>query len=121
MTTSSRKAKGRNLQKIVRETFRDIGQQFGLVDGDIESRGMGQNGEDVIFSPAAQRVFGKLAIECKNHEALNVVGTFWQHAPKYFPDSTPLLVTKKNRTEPLVTLRLEDFMLILERSCRVSS
>lgn len=108
MLTSSAKAKGRKLQQFFRDVLREIGSNFGLKAGDIESRGMGQSGTDIILSPAAINVFGDLAIECKNKETLNVVTTFWEHAAKY-PKSVPFLVHKKNNTTPLVTLRVEDF------------
>jgi hypothetical protein len=76
---------------------------------------MGANGVDIMFSPAARRVFGPLAIECKNVEALNVVSTFLAHAEKY-PQDIPYLVHKRNRTVPLCTLRFTDLLRLLERS-----
>lgn len=115
MLTSSAKSKGRSLQCKVRDAFRYIGSKKGLEDDDVLSRGMGQNGVDVMFSPAASKVFGKISIEAKNHEKLNVVGVFWQHYNKY-KETLVLLCHKRNRTEPLVTLRLSDFMAIYERS-----
>jgi hypothetical protein len=116
MTTKSRKAKGRNLQKLVCSALLTrLGESRGLQADDILSRSMGCNGTDVILSPAAQRALGKLAIECKNVEALNVVSTFWQHAPRY-TTQLPLLIHKKRKTEPLVTLKLEDFLVIYDRS-----
>ncbi len=73
---------------------------------------MGQNGVDVMLSPAAKRLFGRLAIECKNTESLNVVGTFWENAKKY-PKDLPLLFHKKNNTTPLVTVPMSYFMSLL--------
>jgi hypothetical protein len=110
MKTSSAKAKGRKLQQEVRDALRVVGTAYGLVDGDIESRGMGQNGVDVILSPAAQRVF-PLSIECKQVEKLNVVGVFYEHFEKY-KDSADLklLIHGRNRTEPMVTMKFTDFI-----------
>ena len=113
MRTSSAKAKGRLLQQKVRDALRIAGASHGLVDGDIESRGMGQNGVDVILSPAAQKVFN-LLIECKQVEKLNVVGVFYEHFAKYADKpGLKLLIHGRNRTEPMVTLKFEDFMKLL--------
>jgi hypothetical protein len=118
MKTSSAKAKGRKLQQKVRDALRQIGKRHGLVDGDIESRGMGQNGCDIILSPAALRVFN-LAVECKQVEKLQVVPTFLEHLGKYAGDnSLKVLIHGKNRIEPLVTMRFEDFVALLEKGNR---
>jgi hypothetical protein len=114
VTTKSRKAKGRSLQQTIRNSLREIGVQYGLVDDDIESRGMGQNGVDIILTPAAKKVFGDLAIEAKNHQQINLTSTFWQHAPRY-PKAVNLLVSKKNRTLPLVTMTLSDYLDMLRK------
>ncbi len=115
MTTASCKAKGRALQQTFRNVLRDLGFPYFLEDDDIQSTGMGQSGVDVTLSPAATKVFGKLAIECKNVEALNVVKIFWDHAAKY-PGQVALLVHKKNKTKPLVTMTLEDWSVMFEKS-----
>lgn len=115
MKTSSCKAKGRTLQKMIRDRLRKIGKKYGLIEGDIESRGMGQNGTDVILSPQANLVFGRLAVECKNQESLNVTGTYLGHASKY-PGHIPLLVHKRNKQPALVTLSLDDFILYFEEA-----
>jgi hypothetical protein len=115
MTTASCKAKGRVLQQTFRDCLRNAGHNHGLFFDDIKSTGMGQSGVDIQLSPAARKVFGNLTVECKNMEALNVVKVFWDHAVKY-PESCPLLVHKRNKTMPLVTLRLSDFMVMFERS-----
>ena len=113
MKTSSAKAKGRLLQQKVRDALRTAGAPYGLVDGDIESRGMGQNGVDVILSPAAQKVFD-LLIECKQVEKLNVVGVFYEHFEKYAAQpGLKLLIHGRNRTEPMVTMKFSDFMDLL--------
>jgi len=114
MKTSSAKAKGRRLQQEVCRLLRELGKPYGLVDDDLTSRGMGQNGTDVVFSPAARRVVN-CSIECKNVEKLNVVTVFLEHFEKYKQDdSLKLLVHSRNHTEPMVTLRLSDFMEIFK-------
>lgn len=115
MKIQSGKAKGRRLQQFVCSALLDIGAKFGLEAGDIASCSMGANGLDVILSPLARRIFGPLAIECKNRETLNVTTIFEEHARKY-PDSVPMVVHKRNFSERLVTLRLSDFLHIFNRS-----
>ncbi len=88
----------------------------GLEDADIQSRGMGQAGEDVIVSPAARKVID-WDIEAKNVECLNVTTTFWKHFEKYSnKPSLKLLIHTKNRSEPLVTMRFDDFLEIFKRT-----
>lgn len=115
MTTASKKSKGRNLQKLTCQGFFDIGCKYGLQDGDVTSRSMGCAGVDVILSPKAVEILGPLAIECKNCEALNVYSVFEHHANKY-NKMLPLLVHKKNRRDPQVTMRWSDFLMLLGRS-----
>lgn len=118
MKTSSAKAKGRRLQQFVRDVLRIIGKEHGLVDGDIESRGMGQNGTDIILSPAAKRVID-IAVECKNVEKLQVVPTFNEHYERYKHEpSLKVLIHGKNRCEPLVTMRFEEFVNLLRSSLK---
>jgi hypothetical protein len=116
MKTSSAKAKGRRLQQLIRNALRTIGKPLGLEDGDIESRGMGQNGTDVILSPKANSTFGRLAIECKNVETLNVRKTFEEHAAKYNSTYIPWLIHSKNHSDCLVTMYLQDFLAYFEEA-----
>jgi hypothetical protein len=75
---------------------------------------MGQAGEDVILSPTAKRLFN-LCIECKNVESLNTIKVFCDHYTKYAAiPALKLLIHKRNRTEPLVTLRWEDLLRIID-------
>jgi hypothetical protein len=91
-----------------------------LEPDDITSRGMGQNGEDVILSPAARKIY-PWYVEAKNTEKLNVVGVFNEHYNKYKHKNKSLisLVHTKNRNEPLITLRFEDFMEIYKLTMQI--
>lgn len=83
---------------------------FGIVDDDLVSTAMGQNGVDVVFSPAAKRVLD-LCIEAKNVEALNVVGTFIKHNDLYAKKpGLKLLIHTRNRMQPLVTMLWSDLL-----------
>lgn len=116
MLTSSCKAKGRKLQQLVRDSLLVEGHKFGLVAGDITSTSMGASGVDVVLSPAAKKVYGDLAVECKAVEALNVPGTYFEHAAKYSHTRLRLLVHKRNAKLPLVTLAWSDFLDLLVSS-----
>lgn len=109
MKPSSCKAKGRRFQQFIRDELRGLCKAYEIVeDADIESRGMGQQGEDIIISPRA-RQFINYYIEAKNVENLNVHTVFTEHYEKYKNKGLALLVHTKNRSVPLVTLTWEDF------------
>lgn len=96
--------------------MRVIGAEHNLEDADVESRGMGQNGEDLVLSPAFRRLLN-LDFECKSVEALNVAKTFFDHYKKYKDrPSLKLLAHKRNRQEPLVTLLWTDFIQLLRKT-----
>jgi hypothetical protein len=114
--TRSAKAKGRRLQQKVRDDLRAFGSWLGLQPEDIESRGMGQSGTDIIFSPRALEVW-QLAVECKNVEKLNVGQAFCKHYAAH-GTSGPLaiLVHARNRAEALATLRWSDLLDLLVKN-----
>jgi hypothetical protein len=117
--TSSAKAKGRRCQDLVRDALRLLGISRGLEDDDIKSVGMGQIGQDILFSPSGLRVF-PLDIECKNVESLGVSTTFFKHYKGYASrtHTSKILVHMKNRTPPLVTLLWTDYLNLLEASIK---
>lgn len=117
MKTSSAKAKGRLLQQIVAKALTEQLAEFGILEGDFRSVSMGASGEDIILSPAAKKVVGDLRVECKNVEALNVVTVFWEHQAKY-QDKPAILVSKRNKTKPLVTMTFEKYMELLTNNVK---
>jgi hypothetical protein len=109
MKTSSCKAKGRNLQKWVRDL---ILESFPSLEADdVRSTSMGAGGEDVQLSPAARKLF-PYSLECKNVEKLNVWAAYEQ-AEANSGEHEPLLVMKKNRKKPLVVIDAEAFVKLL--------
>lgn len=75
---------------------------------------MGQQGTDLILSPAAQGLFDH-SIECKKHSRVNASTRFEEHYEKYEDDdSLKLLYHENDRSETLVTLRADDFLGIIE-------
>ena len=109
MKTSSAKAKGRNLQKKIREL---LIEHLNIDPEDTESRSMGAGGEDLIMARAARIAF-PYSIECKNVEKLNVWEAYKQ-AKENSKDYEPLVVMKKNNHKALVVLDAEHFVQIYQ-------
>ena len=84
-----------------------------LKPDDVRSTSMGASGEDVLLSPRARELF-PYSVECKNVERLNVWAA-WEQAVSNAGDYEPLLVFKKNYSEPLVVVRCKHLFKLLER------
>ena len=69
MRPHSAKAKGRRFQQWVRDRL--LGAAAQLEEDDIRSTSMGASGEDLLFSPAARKIY-PIAPECKNQERLGI-------------------------------------------------
>lgn len=110
ISIQSRKSKGRNLQKHVRDailaTFPD------LEAADVRSTSMGAGGVDILLSPAAQKRFS-WSVECKSLAKIAVY-KFYEQATENKGNLNPLVVMKANHKEPLVLLSLKDFMRLYE-------
>lgn len=105
MKPQSAKAKGRNLQKWVRD---QLIEHLDVHPEDIESRSMGAGGEDLIMARAARKKFN-FSVECKNVERLNVWEAYEQ-AKVNSGDYEPIVVMKKNHKKPLVVVDAEYFI-----------
>ena len=105
MKPQSAKAKGRNLQKWVRER---LIESLDIHPEDIESRSMGAGGEDLIMARAARELF-PYSVECKNQEKINVWESYKQ-ADDNSKDYEPIVVLKRNNTKPLVLVDAEYFV-----------
>ena len=107
-TPQSRKAKGRNLQKWVRDELYKCFPH--LAPDDVTSRSMGSNGEDLILATPAAKVF-PYSIECKNVEKLNIWEAYTQAKANCKKEQiVPLVVFKKNHHRPLVAVDAEYFI-----------
>lgn len=107
MKTRSAKAKGRKLQDLVRDLI--LKHNPSLEQDDVQCAIMGQSGTDIKLSPAAKRVF-PYAVECKNQEKISIWASIQQAEENAAEGQTPLLVFKKNRTDPYIAMKLEDFI-----------
>ena len=107
---SSAKAKGREFQKLI---ARGLAQVLGLVygtDQDVGSRGMGQQGTDIVMSAEARRRF-PYAVECKNQETVNLWGAVRQARANCPEGMSWLVAIKKNRERPIIVM---DWVAFLE-------
>jgi hypothetical protein len=110
-TAQSRKAKGRKLQQQVRDVLREKYKAV-LEDDDIESRGMGQHGTDIILSPLARKTI-PFDIEIKCQEKLNIWDSIKQAETNTIENRKTLLIFKRNRTETYCALKFEDLLKFL--------
>lgn len=111
MRPQSAKSKGRWLQKWVVQMILAVYKL--LKPDDVRSTSMGASGEDVLLSPAARELF-PYSVECKNVERLNHSAA-WDQTVSNSGDYEPILFTKRNRKEVLVTIRAEHFFKLLEK------
>ena len=108
MKPQSAKAKGRNLQKWLRDKL--LAAFNMLEEDDIRSTSMGASGEDLQLSPAARKLI-PFAFECKNVEKLNIWKAWEQAQSRDYPAA---LCIKKNRTEPLIVISVDTFLELLK-------
>lgn len=112
MRPSSCKAKGRRLQQEVRDALLQAAPS--LEPDDIRSTSMGAYGEDILFSPAARRLY-PISVECKNVEKINI----WEAIDQARDNAgtfTPVVVFKKNNEEAHVAIPLKHYIEIVSRS-----
>ena len=110
MKTQSAKAKGRKLQKWMREL---LIENLDINPEDIESRSMGAGGEDLIMARAAREKF-PMSVECKNQEKVNVWESYKQ-AEDNSKDYEPVVVIKRNNSKPLVLVDAEYFVSMFKK------
>jgi len=107
MRPQSAKEKGRRFQKWV--CARMLERTTGILEADdVQSRGMGGAGEDVMLSPAARRIF-PISSECKNQESLSIWAAMKQ-AEGNSGIYTPVLFLTRNRTPEYAVLPAEDLL-----------
>jgi len=114
MKPKSAKAKGRNLQNLVRDELRKVFvDQWTRVPkleyDDIKSQTMGMGGEDIVLSPIAKKLI-PYSFECKNTERLNLWDSLKQ-CEDNCEDRQPVLIIKRNRSEVYAVINFKDFLL----------
>lgn len=109
-TPRSRKNKGANFQKEIRQKLLETFPM--LEEDDIKTAIMGESGEDIKLSPAARKLI-PFSIEAKAQEKVSL-RTWWEQTKANAGKHIPLLITKQSRKEPLVILSLEDFINLIK-------
>lgn len=106
-STASRKQKGRNLQKHVRDAI--LKHYSSLTEDDVKSAPMGTSGSDVVLSTAAKEQF-PYDVECKNAQAINIWAAYEQSKKRCPATLQPVLIVKRNNVKPLAIIDFEHFM-----------
>lgn len=109
MKSKSCKAKGREFQQALRL---DLMSRFGIHELDIQSTVMGQSGCDLYLSKAARTIF-PFGVEAKNQETTDIWAWLKQAEINAKKESLrPLLVFRRNRSEPYAVLPWTEFLSI---------
>lgn len=109
MKASSAKAKGRALVKL----FLDgLVSALGTSPEEFTITPAGVNGEDLVPSPAARKLF-PYSVEAKSRAKI-VIYQWLEQAKGHGHE--PLLVVKQNRSEPLVIMRQETFLNLIKNN-----
>ena len=116
MKVKSAKAKGRNLQNLVRDKLRfifvDLWNKMPRLEyDDIKSQTMGMGGEDIVLSPIAKKLI-PYSFECKNTERLNLWKSLEQ-ADGNSEDRMPVLVIKRNRSKVYAVIEFDNFLTMI--------
>ena len=118
MKVKSVKAKGRNLQNLVRdrlrEAFCNTTRIPKLHEDDIKSQTMGMTGEDIVLSPKGKEMI-PYSFECKNVEKLQFWAAGEQAEANTDNGDIPTVVVKKNRKKPYVAIPLNHFIELIRR------
>jgi hypothetical protein len=111
MKNSSRKAKSRYLQNIVKDKVIKL---FKLDPGAVRTSNTGEGGEDLkLLSLTAKKVF-PYSTECKNSEQHKGLYKHFKQAKRH-NHREPMLVVKKNREPALAIVTLDHFFELIER------
>jgi hypothetical protein len=108
----SAKAKGRRAQQELRDAI--LAAFPHLEADDVRNTPMGTQGEDLLLSPLARRVW-PFTTEVKNVEALNIHKAIAQAGKnaKHWPVA---VVFRKNNTQPYIAIPLSTFIDLLKEN-----
>lgn len=109
---SSRKAKGRSLQKWVCQQISELTNFPWGKDQPIESRNMGQTGCDVRLERQVLEQF-PFSVECKRQEKWSVPNWIRQTKENQMPNTDWLLIIRSSRQEPIIAMDAKAFFRLL--------
>lgn len=107
---ASAKAKGRNLQKWVRDQILAVFPE--LEPDDVKSTSMGAGGEDVQLSPAARKKI-PISVECKARQKVSVYQWYEQAVTNAKDGIEPVVILKADRKKPLALIDAETFFTLM--------
>jgi len=110
MKQNSRRAKGKKLQRIVKDKLLSAFPH--LHPGDIKVAKNGQQGEDLKLSRIARRLI-PYQFECKNQEKFKILYSFYDQACRHGKHE-PVLVIKQNTRRALAIIDLDQFIDLIK-------
>ena len=110
MKQNSRRAKGKKLQRIVRDKLLSAFPHLHSVD--IKVAKNGQQGEDLKLSRIARRLIS-YQFEMKNQEKFKTIYSFWDQSVRH-GKYEPVLVIKQNTRRALAVIDLDQFIDLIK-------
>lgn len=108
MKTSSKKAKSKRLEKLVRDR---IVEAFNLDEEDARITIGSETGADIKLSPRAKR-YCPMQFECKAQEKFLTLYSIMEQAKRH-GELVPVTIIKMNHREPLAILDLDHFFTLV--------
>ena len=110
MKQTSRRAKGKKLQRILRDKLLKAFPH--LHQGDIRVAKTGENGEDLKLSRIARRLI-PYQWECKNQQKFKTIYSFWDQSVRH-GKYEPVLVIKQNSRRSLAVVDLDQLIDLIK-------
>ena len=110
MKQTSRRAKGKKLQKILRDKLLKAFPHLHQID--IRVAKVGQQGEDLKLSRIARRLIS-YQFEMKNQEKFKTIYYFWDQSVRH-GKYEPVLVIKQNTRRALAVIDLDQFIDLIK-------
>lgn len=110
----SAKNKGTKFQDYISKTLSEVFELEYGTDKDLKGRPMGNAGTDIVMSKKAKELI-PFDIECKNQEKWSIPAWWEQTLKNTSKNRKPLLLIKKNRTDPLALIKYSDLLELLKK------
>jgi hypothetical protein len=110
MKQRSRRAKGKKLQRILRDKLLRAFPHLHPVD--IRVAKTGENGEDIKLSRIARRLI-PFQFEAKSQQKFRTLYSFYDQSSKHGPHE-PALIVKQNSRRALAVIDLDQFIDLIK-------